>query len=86
MEAVEHEHAEIAGAHGDRSAANRLAASAAWLRSNLDAFSAILGVCVLDVVDIQCVIGGASGASGGLLGLLNPNGMTSGLLLCARAC
>src|SRR6266481_1804716 len=35
---------------------------------------------------LQCLIGGASGASGGSPGLLNPKGMTSDLLLCARAC
>src|ERR1700688_3697934 len=35
---------------------------------------------------LQCEIGGASGASCGSLGLLNPTGMISGFLVCAPAC
>src|SRR5579862_2444737 len=50
------------------------------------AFSAI-SVCALLMSSIlQCAIGGASGASGGSLGLLNPNGVTSGWFVCAPAC
>src|SRR5216683_8029401 len=50
------------------------------------AFSAISVCAFLMSSILQCEIGGASGASCGSLGLLNPNGITSGLLVCAPAC
>ena len=51
MDTVEHEHAEITGAHGHRSAAKRLAAAGAGLTQKFRGLLRHLGVRFHDVVD-----------------------------------